>query len=307
MNEFVGIDVSKNNLDIFHLPTGQRQRLPLEPSCLVALAAELKPHTQVIVEATGGYERQVVSSLRQAGFFVRVVNPKRVRDYARSRGILAKTDTLDARVLAEFAQCMPVTTHHQPTEQELQLKQLHARRQDLIKMRTMEKNRKKQAQNEPIVLKSIDSIIRCLEQAVLEIEKEIEAAITKAPILKAKAAVLESVVGVGPVLVQSLLAEMPELGYGDRRAIASLAGVAPFNCDSGLYRGRRRVWGGRQNVRNALYMAAFVAKRHDPHMKAFFEKLISQGKPYKVALTACMRKLLTILNAKIRDHMAEFA
>jgi transposase len=304
MQEFVGIDVSKSAIDIYYLQTGQRQRLDLEPSCLVALASELPKTSQVLIEATGGYERQIVSALREAGIFVRVVNPKRVRDYARSRGILAKTDILDAQVLAEFAQCMPLTTHRQPTQQEQRLKRLNARRQDLVKMRTMEKNRKKQAQDEPQVLKSIQAILFSLEQALQEIEKELQACIAEDSALQEKASILRTVPGVGPVLVQTLLAEMPELGEVDRRAVAALAGVAPFNCDSGLYRGRRKIWGGRQNVRNALYMAAFSAKRYDPKMKTFFDKLIAQGKSFKVALTACMRKLLTILNAKMRDHLS---
>jgi len=300
MQEFVGIDVSKEWLDVHCLPSGREWRVKNEAVDIEPLAAKLKQAERVLVEATGGYERVVTETLRQYGIEMWVVNPKRVRDFARSTGKLAKTDQLDAQVLAAF--CATMTPKTQKFDTCLELKALQAHRQDLVKLMTMQKNRLQQNRAGQI-RESIQRLLGALKVELQAVEEQIKGVIQASPQLQSKAQVLESVKGVGFVLSSTLLAQLPELGYLDGKEIAALVGVAPFNCDSGLYRGKRRIWGGRQDVRHMLYLGAFIARRYDPHMKAFYERLRAAGKPFKVAMVACMRKLLVILNAKVRDHL----
>lgn len=306
MKEFIGIDVSKQFLDIHFLSAQKDCRIPNTEAAIREWAEQLKQAniTRIVLEASGGYEHLAMTVLTQYGLDTRRINPKRSRDFARTLGKLAKTDTLDARVLAQFAATVALPEPCLMPEQSLRLKALVSHRQDLVKSSTMEKNRKQQVKDS-CILRSIEAVLTCLAQQISEIDEEIERCIQADTCFKQQANVLSVVKGVGPVLVSTLLAELPELGRLNRKEIAALAGVAPFNCDSGTMRGKRRTWGGRQAVRTILYLAANVARRYNPELKAFFERLTETGKPFKVALVASMRKLLTILNAKMRDHFAQ--
>jgi transposase len=303
MSTYVGIDVSKDTLDVCLAGARQTSRHPNTLSGVESLALELKQATLVVMEATGGYEQAMVQALLRHSIPVSVMNPKRVRDYARSRGRLAKTDQLDAKLLAEFGQIMqPALTPAVPQDL-TRLKALSAYRQDLIKTRTAYKNRLKQT-TDAFIRQQIQALLEALKIQFEQVETELTACIESSQALQAKAQVLAQVKGVGPALTRTLLGQLPELGTVDAKKIAALVGVAPFNCDSGLFRGKRRIWGGRKTIRPILYMAANIARRFDPMMNSFYQKLIDAGKPFKVALTACMRKLLVILNAKMRDHLA---
>jgi transposase len=304
MTEFVGIDVSKEWLDVHCLVSGQEFRVSNQAVDIQPLAARLEGATRVLLEATGGYEQEAVEILRQAGLNVRVANPKRVRDFARSTGKLAKTDKLDALVLAEF--CAQQKDNRQEYPGHALLKAWQSHRQDVMKTITMQKNRLAQAKKSPVA-ESIRCILDCLKAELKTIEARIKEILEQEASLKAQKKVLESVTGVGFVLSSTLLSHLPELGHLDGKAIASLVGVAPFNCDSGHFRGKRRIWGGRDSVRHTLYMAAFVARRYNPEIKAFYDRLIAAGKPFKVAMIACARKLLVILNAKMRDHFRDIS
>lgn len=306
MTECVGIDVSKEWLDIHCLSSGRAWRVPNQAVDIEPLAWQLQGAAPIVVEATGGYENALLEALENAGLRPWRVNPKRVRDFARSDGILAKTDKLDARVLALFGR---EKQRHQPKttfKPNPRVKALTAHRQDLIKSLTMEKNRLKQA-TDSFVKESIVSMITFLKGLVTKVEQEIKQLVAEDERLQSQEQVMQSVKGIGPAIAAMLLAELPELGHLNGKQIASLVGVAPFNCDSGQMRARRCIWGGRQPVRNALYQAAFIAKRYDPKMKAHFDQLRERGKPFKVALIACARKLLVILNARMRDHFAQLS
>jgi transposase len=254
----------------------------------------------VAMEATGGYERSLAKALSRAGVPVAIVNPRQVRDFARASGLLAKTDRIDAQVLSRFAEVMrPRVLRSEDTARE-ELSALEARRRQLTEMVTAEKNRLRSAQ--PKVARGIRQHLRWLEKEVRKLDKEIEALMHTNVEWRAKNEILRSTPGVGPVLSAAIVADMPELGQVDRRKAAALVGVAPLNRDSGTLRGRRTVWGGRTNVRNVLFMSTLAATQHNPEIRTFYRRLLAVGKPKKVALVACMRKLLAILNAMLRDN-----
>jgi len=258
---------------------------------------DLQQATLVVVEATGGYENILVQVLLEKGIPVARVNPRQVRDFAKGCGILAKTDTIDAKVLSRFAQTHYHNLHPLSAQPQTEtLKQLVRYRQDLVQQQTQLKNRKHLAST--AIKVSLERIHAVLKQEIKALSKTIETLISQ----QQSISILKTVKGVGPVLMATLTAELPELGKLNHKQIAALVGVAPLNCDSGRYRGKRKVWGGRSAIRHVLYMAANIARRYDTKMKAFYDKLRAQGKPFKVALVACMRKLLVILNAKMRDH-----
>lgn len=297
---FVGIDVSSKQLDVGILPGEEFQEFTNDSQGINGLVKHLKAcHVKLIVmEATGGYEVDVAAALAAAGLPIVVVNPRHVRDFARSLGILAKTDKIDARVLARFARDVRPEKRAFPSDQERFLRELLTRRSQLSGMRTAELNRLRQARSED-VKQSVQAIIDVIEEQLRAVEKEISRAMQTCSTYHAKDRILQSTPGIGVVVSHTLLIDLPELGTLNRREIASLVGVAPINRDSGRLRGRRTTWGGRARVRSALYMAALVASRHNPTIKAFYQRLRNAGKPAKVALTACMRKLLTILNTMI--------
>lgn len=300
--EYVGIDVSKAMLDVACYNSQAFQQFKNTPkgiSKLVDWLNEIQPRL-VVLEATGGLELACVAELMQAGLPVAVINPGRVRGFARSIGQLAKTDKLDAMVIAHFAQATQPEPRKAPTPQEEKLTALLTRRRQLVEMLTAEKNRQHTARFS--MQTHIQEHIDWLEQKLDQLEQEIDNHIDQFPEWKQKAQLLQSVPGVGKVTTITLLALLPELGTINRQQIAALVGVAPVNKDSGKRQRKRRVFGGRANVRCALYMAALSASRHNPQIRSFYNRLLSHGKEKKVALTACMRKLLVILNAISRSN-----
>jgi transposase len=298
---FVGIDVSSDQFDVHVIPTGKRFTSPNDGKGVKSMVKRLKETAPelIVLESTGGYERELVIALAENQLPVAQVNPRRVRDFARSIGKTAKTDSIDAFVLASFAEKVRPPVRALPSEQERALQELAARRRQLIRMLTSEKNRLPHAASKG-VKESIKSIIAALERQIRDIEKDLDAIIRTDSELSDKEDLLQSVPGVGQVTARTLLADLPELGTLGHKEIASLVGVAPMNRDSGKMRGRRSIIGGRAPVRSALYMAALVATRYNPKIREFYERLTTGGKPKKVAMVACMRKLLTILNAMVR-------
>ena len=256
----------------------------------------------VLLEATGGRERPLVYALEAAGLPYRVVNPRLVRDFARATGRLAKTDQIDAQVLVEFAQKLKPEARTLAAPERLVLRDLVLRRQQLLDMKTQEENRLRTAPKP--VTASLRSMIRVLDKEIRKLESQMEDFIDQHPMLITETELLQSVKGVGPVLSRTLCGLVPELGHVNHKQIAALIGVAPFNCDSGHFRGKRSCWGGRAEVRRILYMAATIAVRYNPTFQTFFERLRQAGKPFKVAITAAMRKLLVLLNAMMRDLYA---
>ena len=299
---FAGVDVSKRSLDLCLLPEERRESFAYDEQGLAQLSKALPaPGTcRIVVEATGGYQRVLVAELVNAGHQVAVVNPRQVRDFARGLGILAKTDRIDAYVLARYAQQAEPRMVAQVSEKAVELEQLVTRRRQLIQLRTAETNRK-HATPSKAVRQSVQQMIVVLRKQIDRVEQEILALVESDDDWKNKMDRLGSVPGVGPVTAASLLAELPELGQVNRQEIAALVGVAPFNRDSGRYRGKRSIWGGRASVRSVLYMAALTARTHNPILRAFAQRLEAAGKPFKVVITACMRKLLTILNTILKD------
>ena len=299
---FVGIDVAKASLDVAVHPTTERWTLAYterEVAGLVTRLTGLHP-ALVVLEATGGLEGPLVGALAAAGLPVVVVNPRQVRDFAKATGLLAKTDALDAAVLAHFAAAVRPTPRALPDAATQALAALVTRRRQLVAMLTAERNRLSSA---PRALRAeIQAHITWLQRRLGRLDEDLHQAIRTSPAWRAQDDLLQSVPGVGPVLARTLLASLPELGHLDRKAIAALVGVAPLNRDSGTFRGRRRVWGGRAAVRAVLYMGTLVAVRHNPVLRAFYQRLRAAGKLPKVALTACMRKLLTILNAMLKQQ-----
>ena len=299
---FIGIDISKASLDVAVWQSDQYRKFSNDAKGiqeLIAWLSELAP-TLIVLEATGGYERLIVAELVLVGLPVAVVNPKRVRDFARSTGLLAKTDKLDAHVLAHFAAAVRPAVRPLHSEEEERLAALVSRRRQLIEMLTMEKNRLSNAH--ATMRTHLQTHINWLMDEQKILEAEIDQFIQGTPLWKEKDELLRSVPGVGNVTSITILAELPELGTINRQEIAALVGVAPVNKDSGIKSGKRRVFGGRASVRSVLYMAALSATRFNRTIKAFYDRLIKAGKPFKVAITACMRKLLTILNAIIRHN-----
>lgn len=302
---FVGIDVSKEWVDVAVRPAGDAWRVDRDQDGvdgLVLRLRELAPRL-VVMEASGGYEVPLVAALSAASVPVAVVNPRHVRDFARSQGILAKTDRLDAAVIAHFGEVSGVTAQPLVSEEARALEGLVARRRQIIGMRTAEQLRRGTAV--PAVRESIEEVIAFLNQQLKEVDEELGRRLRESPVWREREKLLKSVPGIGPVATVSLLTGLPELGSLDRRAVAALVGVAPLSRDSGKFRGTRGCWGGRAKVRAALYMPTLVAVRCNPVLREFYERLLRAGKPRKVALTACMRKLLTILNAMLK-HGAEW-
>jgi transposase len=296
---FVGIDVSRSRLDIAVRPTGRAWSVANDEDGIAELVAELtalRPEL-IVLEATGGMQIPVVAAVGVVGLPIAVINPRQVRDFARATGRLAKTDALDAAVLAHFAEAIRPTPRALPDEAAQHLAALVTRRRQLVEMRTAENNR---LRGTPTNLQPrISRHIGWLDQELQTINQDLETMIQDSPLWRAKEDLLRSVPGVGPAVARTLVAELPELGHLNRKAIATLVGVAPLNRDSGTLRGRRAIWGGRAPVRGVLYMAALVASRHNPVIKAFYDRLLAAGKTPKVALIACMRKLLTILNTML--------
>lgn len=300
---YVGIDVSKARLDVALLPSGGSFAVANDEEGFDELLGRLEDPRPILVvlEASGGFERPVAAALAAAGIAVAVLNPRQTRDFARAIGKLAKTDALDARALARFAEAVRPTPRTLPDAEAREFQSTLARRRQLIQMMTAEKNRLGAATSKAVA-RRIRAHIRWLEKELSRTDRNLDEAIESSPAFKENEALLRSVPGVGPVLCRTLLAELPELGSLSPRELSALVGVAPLNRDSGTLRGRRSVWGGRGRVREALYMGALIASRYNPTIKEFYQRLLAAGKPKKVALVACMRKLLVILNAIMRDR-----
>lgn len=297
---YVGIDVSKDHLDIAVSAEGESWTVAHDDAGVSALVQRLQGLAVrlVVVEATGGYEARVVAALATAGLPVTLVNPRQVRDFARASGRLAKTDVLDARMLAQFAETMRPPVRPLPDAETQHLAALMNRRRQLIEMHTAESNRLRAAT--VAMQQEIQAHLTWLKKRLAALDRELGKAVQASELWRHRDALLQSTPGVGPTLARTLLADLPELGSLDRRQIAALVGVAPFNRDSGTWRGRRSVWGGRSHVRHVLYMAALTATRYNRTIKSFYQRLITAGKKFKVAIVACMRKLLTILNAMLK-------
>jgi len=300
---FVGLDVAKDHLDGHVRPSGEDFVVTHDEAGLTQLVARLRAigPTLVVLEATGGYGATVAATLASASLPVAVVNPRQIRDFARATGMLAKTDTLDARVIARFGEAVRPAVRPLPTEHAERLGELVARRRQLVEMLGAETNRRHQTRDRGL-RRRIDAHITWLERALRDLETDLHDTIRSSPAWRETENLLTSVPGVGPITASTLIAELPELGRLDRRQIAALVGVAPFNQDSGTLRGRRMIRGGRSPVRRVLYMATLVATRHNPALAAFYQRLRASGHPTKVALIAALRKLLTILNAILRDR-----
>ena len=298
---FVGIDVSSQQLDMAYHGQEAVYTVTNDDQGIHDLVQRLQRGQVVLVvlEATGGYEAQVVAALAAAGLPVAVVNPRQVRDFAKATGKLAKTDAIDAGVLAHFAQAVRPQPRPLSDQETRQLQQLLARRRQVVEMLTAERNRLHTCGKG--VRSRIEAHIDWLNQELKRLDEELQDRLRNSPLWRQKDRLYRSVPGVGSVLSCTLLAELPELGKLNRKQIAALVGVAPLNRDSGKLHGRRCIWGGRAQVRAVLYMAALSATRFNPVIKAFYERLIAAGKVPKVAITACMRKLLVILNAMTRD------
>lgn len=298
---FVGIDVSKAHLDVATRPEERRWRVTNDEAGWSALVAALVPlaPTCVVVEATGGYETALVTALALANVPVAVVNPRQVRDFARGLQRLAKTDAIDAWVLARFGEVTRPAPQPLDDAATLDLTALVHRRRQLVEMLVAEKNRRSTAR--PAVRRRVDLHIAWLEREVAAADTDIAARIRQSPVWRARDQLLQSVPGVGPGTASVLLAGLPELGAATPQELAALVGLAPYAADSGRWRGQRRIWGGRASIRAALYMAALTASRCNPVCKAFYQRLRAAGKPPKVALVAVMHKLLTVLNAIVRS------
>ena len=297
---WVGLDVAKGHIDAAILPSQTRLHVPHDDSGHAPLVATLRTAapTLIVLEASGGYQTAVASALALAGLPVAVVNPRQVRDFARALGFLAKTDALDALVLARFAERVQPTPRPLADAEAADLAALVARRRQLTDMLVAERNRLALAR--PPVRKRLREHVRWLEAQLTEVDAEIADRIRRSPLWRDRDQLLQSVPGLGPRTSSVLLASLPELGTGSGHALAALVGLAPFNVDSGQWRGRRTTWGGRADVRAALYMATLVATRCNPVCRAFYRRLLTAGKPKKVALVATMHKLLLILHAMVK-------
>jgi transposase len=305
MSEYVGIDVSKNNLDVHFLSSGKKGCFRNNAAGINELVKAIGKDCRIVLEATGGYERYCLADLREAGREVWRINPKRARDFARGRGILAKTDEIDAKVLALYgANNFWPQKRVNPSKQQSRLRELQVRRRELVEEQAKEKTRLKQPWDEKIK-ESIKRVLQFVKEEIERVEEQIEDCISNDQQMKEHAKMLEAIPGVGKVLRTTLLGQLPELGQVGNKQIAALVGVAPYNCDSGHFRGKRKVWGGRSEVRGVLYMAALTLKRTDPEMRGYYEQLRERGKPFKVAMVACMHKFLSQLNAKMRDYLLQ--
>ena len=298
----VGLEVAKAPWDIAVRPSGERWAVPNDAGGVGTLVEpwQARHPTRMVLEATGGLERAATAALATAGLPVVVVNPRQARDFARATGQLAKTDALDARALAHFADVIRPTPRPLPDAQTQALRALLGRRQPLIVMRTAEQNRL--AGTCGRIQTDIEAHITWLNERLATLDDDLETLLRASPLWRENDDLLQSTPGIGPVCARTFLLELPELGTLTRQQMAALVGVAPLNGDSGTLRGRRMIWGGRAHVRTVLYMGTLVATRYNPQIKAFYERLLAAGKVKKVALTACMRKLLTILNAMLKHR-----
>ena len=301
---YTGIDVSKEFLDIAVLPSGERKRYGNDEAGIGKLTARLKKLSPVLVvmEPTGGLEMPLAAALTLEGVKIAVVNARQVRDYARATGKLAKADKIDALVMAEFASVIKPPVREFRDEETAEIKSIMSRRRQLLEMLTAEKNRLAIARK--ILKPKILSHIEWLKKEIADLDNELRQRIEDSPIWRVKDNLLQSIPGVGKVLSATLLAELPELGKLNRRQIAALVGVAPYNRDSGKMRGKRSVWGGRVSVRSVLYMATLVSTRFNPVITSFYQRLLEKGKAKKVAIVACMRRLLIIMNAILKTQKA---
>lgn len=297
---YVGIDVSKQHLDLAFVPTGDPHQFPNTDGGIAELVALLRrtPPALIVLEATGGYETDAATALALAGLPVAVVNPRQARDFAKAIGRLAKTDVLDAAVLALFAARVRPEPRPLPDATHRALLDLVTRRRQLVEMLTTERLRLPHAQGR--IKRDVQAHIHWLEKRVKDSNTDLQQALRDSPVWRTTDELLRSVPGIGPTTAAVLIAELPELGRLTRQQVAALVGVAPLNADSGQHRGRRIIWGGRASVRSALSMATLVATRRNPLIRAFYQRLQAAGKPRKVALVAAMRKLLTILNAMLK-------
>lgn len=299
---FIGVDVSKERLDVAVAPSGETIRFANSEDGIALLADFLKPKNpeRVLFEATGGWEMNAVHHLAAQHLPLVVLNPRQVRDFAKATGQFAKTDTIDARILARFGQTVRPEVRPLKPEELRKLDALITRRRQIVGMITAEQNRWVSAPE--WIRPDIEELIAILQKRLGAINRTLNKLIRKSPLWREKEKLLRSFPGVGPVTAASLIAELPELGSLNRREIAALVGLAPLNCDSGTHTGKRRIWGGWAALRAALYMCAVTASQHNPVIQPYYQKLVRAGKPQKVALTACMRRILVILNAMMRNQ-----
>lgn len=298
-----GVDVASQKLDLGCCETDEVETFENSPEGVERLVRRVgaAPIALLVVEATGGYETALVVGLHEAGVPVVVINPRQLRAFATAVGELAKTDHIDARMIARFGRDVRPEIRPIPAENQRLLADLSARRRQLLELRTAEANRRKQTARREL-RDSIDAVLKVLDEQIADIDRQAAELLHMDPVWRELDRLLQSVKGVGPATSLALAADLPELGRLDHKQIAKLVGVAPLNRDSGKYRGRRMVVGGRSAVRSALYMAVFNGLRCNPQIREFYDRLRQAGKPFKIAITACMRKLLTILNAMVRDH-----
>jgi transposase len=299
---FIGIDVARDSLEVAVRPTGEQWRVTNTPagiSDLLERVRALRP-TLIVLEATGGLEVPLLGALGSAGLPVVAINPRQVRDFAKATGKLAKTDAIDAQVLAHFADAVRPAVRPLPDAATQAFSALVARRRQLVEMLTAEENRRSSASAS--VREDIEEHITWLRKRLSGLDQELSQAVRTSPLWRAQEQLLRSVPGVGPIVSWTLLANLPELGTLGRKQIGALVGLAPLNRDSGTLRGKRAVWGGRGAVRAALYMAALVGTRRNPVLRALYTRLLAAGKAKKLALTACMHKLLTLLNALLKHR-----
>jgi len=299
-HNYIGVDVAKDWIDIYHPDTKKHQRVKTMPQHLHVFAKTCK-NALVVFEASGGYERPLMDALEQLGADYVRVNPRQAREFARCTGQLAKTDQVDAKMLAHMGRALELVPDQPINPARLRLAALTARRDALVEHKKQEQNRLAQA-TDAFVRDDIASFLVVIKRRIKKLETEMFAHIKAHDPLAKLDEILRSAPGVGPLTAASIIARLPELGHANRRAIAKLAGLAPMACDSGKMKGKRRIWGGRTEVRRSLYMAAFIASRHDPELKAYRQKLENAGKPFKVAIIAVARKLLMQLNAIVREN-----
>lgn len=300
--QIIGIDISKHKADLYFLTDKQHHAIKEDQYQEYVKELAKNPPRLAVMEATGGYERVLAGLLAAAGIPLAIVNPRQVRDFAKAANQLAKTDAIDARIIALFAEATKVEAKPLPGKETQALRDLMERRRQLVAMRTAEKNREQQAANDK-VQKTIRAVIKVIDKQLASLDEELDGHIQDSPAWREAEELLAGVPGIGTVTARTLLAEMPELGQLSRQQAGSLAGLAPLNHDSGKYRGRRHIRGGRSTVRSALYMASISAIRFNPGIKAFYQRLIASGKCFKVAITACMRKLLVIMNAIMKKKV----
>jgi transposase len=303
MEVFVGVDVAKEFFDLYNLAEDHSQRFEYSATGIDGCRRYLAERSPVLIvmESTGGYETALAVALSDAGLPVAVINPKRIRDFARATGRLAKTDQIDARLIARYAATLQPPSQGVWDEQTRSIKGLVARRNQLIEMRTAESNRREHISDSTIA-RSITAVIKTLNQEIAKVEQQLRDQITRTPQLKEKADRLTSVPGIGETTALMLIAEMPELGNLNRRQIAALVGVAPINRDSGSFRGKRMTGGGRRDVRTRLFLPTIVATRFNPSIRLFYQRLLASGKTKMTALVAAMRKLVTMLNAMLAKN-----